>query len=453
VSSGKWEVEVKSEMQEEIGSVLDSMSREEVYHLYYDWYGFFARPSQQIPEENYLIWFILAGRGFGKTRSGAEWIRHRVENEGAKRIALVAPTASDCRDVMIEGDSGILNISPPWNMPNYEPSKRRLTWPNGAIATTYSAEEPDRLNGPQHDSAWSDEIGVWKYARDTWDILQFGLRLGDTRQIVTSTPKVQNISLIKEILGYKGTVLTTGTTYENLDNLSENFRNQIINRYEGTRLGEQELNARILEEVPGALWKREIIEKYRVTEAPELRRIVVAVDPAASASEKSSETGIITAGLGTDDHGYVLADDTLKASPSGWAHRAIRSYEQWQADKIIAETNHGGDMVIHTIQTVDSKVAVKKVTASRGKMVRAEPISSYYEQGKVHHVGKFPALEDQMCSYTHDSSDSPDRMDALVWALTELMATPQPFKWEQRPPRGGIEIKPWQDTWTVPRIW
>ena len=430
-------------MKEEIGNLFDSMSQEEIYQIYYDWYGCFARHNQQIPQEDYLIWFILAGRGWGKTRCGAEWIRHRVENEGAKRIALVAPTASDARDVMIEGDSGILNVSPPWNMPNYEPSKRRLTWPKGAIATTYSAEEPDRLNGPQHDTAWSDEIGVWKYARDCWDMLQFGLRLGDTRQIVTSTPKVQNISLIKEILGYKKTVVTTGTTYENLTNLSENFRNQIISRYEGTTLGEQELNARILEEVPGALWKREMIEKYRVDAAPELRRIIVAVDPAASVSEDSSETGIITAGLGSDDHGYVLADNTIKASPSGWAHQAIRCYENWSADKIIAEINHGGDMVINTIKTVDSKVPLKKVTASRGKIVRAEPISSLYEQGKVHHVGKFLALEDQMCSYTPESNDSPDRMDALVWAMTELMGERREWKYQQKMDVKYYEPKAW----------
>ncbi len=365
---------------------------------------------------------ILAGRGWGKTKSGSEYTKYGVESGRFKRVALVAPTSADCRDVMLEGDSGILKISSPYFMPVYESSKRRVTWPNGAIATLYSAEEPDRLNGPQHDFAWADEIGVWKYARDTWDMLQMGLRLGvNPRQIVTTTPKVQNISLIKQIMNLPSTVTTTGSTFENRDNLSKSFIETILDRYENTRLGQQELYARILDDVPGALWMREDIEKHRVKKHVNLTRIVVAIDPAVTNTEESDETGLIVAGKGVDGHGYVLSDNTLKASPKGWGQAAISLYDSFKADRIIAEVNNGGEMVEHVLRSIDLSVPYKAVHASRGKRVRAEPISAMYEQGKIHHVGIFPQLEDQMCSFTPDTEESPDRVDALVWAMTDLM--------------------------------
>lgn len=408
---------------------LESLTDTEVRILVHDWYGVFARDKQQIPVEDYSIWFILAGRGWGKNRTAAEWIRHRVETGKAKRIALVAPTAADCRDVIVEGESGILAVSPSWNKPVYESSKRRLTWPNGAIATLYSAEEPDRLNGPQHDTAWSDEIGIWSYCRETWDMLQFGLRLGDSKQIVTTTPKVNNLSMIKEIMQKKGTVVTKGTTYENKKNISKAFFETIIKRYEGLRIGRQELNAELLEDIPGALWKRELIDELRKlkTEIKELRRIVIGVDPQGkkdtrdkTIEEGQKRTGIVVCSGDDNGHGYVLEDATINGTPREWGMKAIEMYDKWKADKIVAEVNYGGDMVESVIRGIDPNVSLKLVRASRGKYIRAEPIASLYEQKRIHHVGIFPELEDEMCGFTPESTFSPNRLDAMVWGFTEL---------------------------------
>ncbi len=364
------------------------------------------------------MWLLLAGRGFGKSRTGAEWVREQVESGRSRRIALVAPTAADVRDVMIEGESGLLAICPPWNMPVYESSKRRLTWPNGAIATTYSAEEPDRLRGPQHDAAWCDEVAAWRYP-ETWDMLMFGLRLGvDPRCVVTTTPKP--IPIIRNLLKNPTTAITRGSTYENRANLAEAFFEQIVAQYEGTRLGRQELYAEVLDDVEGALWTRALIDQHRVKVAPELKRIVVAIDPAITASDDSDETGIVVAGLGVDNHGYALDDLSLRASPDGWARRAVEAYHARKADRIVAEVNQGGDMVEYTIRTVDPRASIKKVHAARGKQTRAEPIVALYEQGRIHHVGVLPQLEEQMCNWV-PGMDSPDRMDAAVWAFTELM--------------------------------
>jgi len=364
------------------------------------------------------VWLLLAGRGFGKSRTGAEWVREQVESGRSRRIALVAPTAADVRDVMIEGESGLLAICPPWNMPVYESSKRRLTWPNGAIATTYSAEEPDRLRGPQHDAAWCDEVAAWRYP-ETWDMLMFGLRLGvDPRCVVTTTPKP--IPIIRNLLKNPTTAITRGSTYENRANLAEAFFEQIVAQYEGTRLGRQELYAEVLDDVEGALWTRALIDQHRVKVAPELKRIVVAIDPAITASDDSDETGIVVAGLGVDNHGYALDDLSLRASPDGWARRAVEAYHARKADRIVAEVNQGGDMVEYTIRTVDPRASIKKVHAARGKQTRAEPIVALYEQGRIHHVGVLPQLEEQMCNWV-PGMDSPDRMDAAVWAFTELM--------------------------------
>jgi phage terminase large subunit-like protein len=396
---------------------LESLSDEETKQLLYDW-RFWARPNQLAPEGQWRVWLALAGRGFGKTRMGAEWVRAQAERGHNKRIALVAPTAADARDVMVEGESGILAVSPPWNRPRYEPSKRRLTWPSGNQATLYSAEDPDQLRGPQHSAAWCDEIASWKYPA-SWDMLLFGLRLGrDPRVVVTTTPRPTKE--IKRMLADPTCTVTRGSTFDNRANLAPVFFETIISRYEGTRLGRQEVYAEILDDNPGALWHRADVDEGRVSEYPELRRIVVAVDPAVSNTEDSDETGIVVAGVARNGHAYVLDDMSLKGSPNEWGMQAVAGLHKYKADRIVAENNNGGDMVEHTIRTVNSNAPYKAVHASRGKVIRAEPVAALYEQGKVHHVGSFPSLEDQLCQWEPGMS-SPDRLDALVWALTDLM--------------------------------
>ncbi len=387
--------------------------------MLYDW-SLWGRPEQIAPPGDWRVWLLLAGRGFGKTRTGAEWVRAQVEAGRCSRLALVAPTAADVRDVMIEGESGLLRISPPWMRPEYQPSKRRIIWPNGATATTYSAEDPDQLRGPNVDGAWADELAAWSYPQATWDMLMFTLRAGDDpRAVVTTTPRPTKV--IRDLIAAPSTHVTRGTTYENAANLAPAFLDTIIRRFEGTRLGRQELMAELLTDVPGALWKRDQLEALRVRKRPSLARIVVAIDPAISSGEDSDETGIIAAGLSDDGQGYVLEDASCRDTPARWAATAVMLYRDLQADRIIAEANQGGAMVEHTIRTVDANVPVKLVHASRGKLTRAEPVAALYEQAKVHHVGAFPALEDQLCSWTQGDADSPDRLDALVWALSDLM--------------------------------
>ncbi len=404
--------------------IISQLTPEAAQALLYDW-RFWAREKQIAPEGDWRTWLILAGRGFGKTRTGAELVREWAAG-GAKRIALVGATAADVRDVMIEGESGILAISPPWDMPSYEPSKRRLMWKNGARATAYSADQPNRLRGPQHDKAWCDELAAWRYA-EAYDMLQFGLRLGNNPQtVITTTPKPTRI--IREIMNNLHTVVTTGTTYENVANLAKQFIDHIIRKYEGTRLGLQELYARLLEDTPGALWKRTQIDDLRVNRVPELRRIVVAIDPPKSSEEGASEAGIVVVGIADNEHCYVLDDVSIdRATPSAWARQAIAAYYKYAADRVIGESNAGGEMVESTVRAEDKLVSFKLVHASRGKTPRAEPVSSLYEQGKVHHVGTFGTLEDQMCTWVQ-GDDSPDRMDALVWAISELtdIGIPEP---------------------------
>ena len=386
-----------------------------------DWRSI-ARIEQLPPSGDWSVWLILAGRGAGKTRTGAEWVRSLAEAASVPRIALVGPTSADVRDVMVEGESGILAICPNSNRPTYEPSKRRLTWPNGVQAAMFSSEEPERLRGPQHAAAWCDELCSWRNVRSTWDNLQFGLRLGKRpRQVITTTPKP--IKLLKEIVKRDGqdVVVTRGRTTDNAANLAPSFLSQIVARYEGTRLGRQELNAELLEDVQGALWTRDLLEEGRREKAPPMRRIVVAIDPAVSVSENSDETGIIVAGLGTDDHGYLIEDASGKLSPIEWARRAVALYHKHGADRIVAEANQGGLMVETTIRTVDQNVSFKGVHASRGKITRAEPIAALFEQFRIHLVGAFPELEDQLCTFEAGLPGSPDRLDAMVWTFTELM--------------------------------
>jgi predicted phage terminase large subunit-like protein len=401
-------------------SVLAMSSQDDQILAEYAWrWSFKARPEQLPPPGDWRTWCLLAGRGFGKTRTGAEYVRMMVESGKAKYVALVAPTAADARDVMVEGESGLLSICPPWNRPLYEPSKRRLTWPNGARATLYSADEPERLRGPQHDLAWCDELASWRYP-EAWDMLMFGLRLGsDPRVVVTTTPKPTKI--VKELVKAPTTAVTRGSSYDNRANLAPAFFDQIVKRYEGTRLGRQELYAEILTDVEGALWQYDTIERTRVQAGPKsYKRLVVAIDPAVSAEEGSDETGIIAAGLGPDGHGYILDDRSGRYSPRDWALRAVGLYEQHHADRIIAEVNNGGDLVEATLRTVKPGISYRAVHASRGKTTRAEPVAALYEKGMVHHVGSFPALEDQLCNWVQ-GDPSPDRLDALTWALTELM--------------------------------
>ena len=327
-------------------------------------------------------------------------------------------TAADVRDVLIEGESGILNISPDDFRPEYEPSKRRLTWPNGTMATLFSADEPNRLRGPQQHWAICDELASWRYP-EAWHMLMLGLRLGnDPRCAVATTPKP--VKHLHDLLALETTHITRGSTYENRANLAPAFFEQIIRRYEGTRIGRQEINAELLDDIPGALWNRAMLDSGRVSSFPELKRVVIGIDPEATSTEDSAETGIVAAGISEDGQGYVLGDYSLRALPEEWARAAISAYSIHKANSLIPEVNNGGEMVTYTIRTIDKNVPINPVHATRGKYMRAEPISSLYQQGKVHHVGSFAELEDQMCNWL-PGDKSPDRLDALVWALSDLM--------------------------------
>lgn len=400
---------------------LSELPDDEAALLEFYW-PFWARPAQVAPPGNWRTWLILAGRGFGKTRTGAEWVRESVKNYSL--VNCIAPTADDARDVMIEGESGILAICAPDERPTYRASMRRLEWPNGARTLIFTADEPERLRGKQHMRLWADELAAWRYP-EAWDQAMFGLRLGNSpRAVVTTTPKP--IEIIRRLVSDPNTYVTRGSTYDNRGNLAPAFFEQIIRRYEGTRIGRQELNAEILEDIEGALWTHAMIDSTRVAEHPDLVRIGVGVDPSGGATEGHDEQGIVVVGLGIDGDGYVLADYSCRLSPDGWGRRAVQAFQEHQADVIFVEKNFGGDMAISTIEqaarAMGTVVPIQPVTASRGKIVRAEPVAAMYEQGRVHHVGTFNELEDQMCLYVPGlSSMSPDRMDALVWVATEVL--------------------------------
>ena len=406
------------------------MSNSEIFdrfadRLEYDWPSI-ARPEQRLPPDDdpWAVFLYLAGRGAGKTRSGAEGVREWIESGRCRRVGLIAPTAADARDVMIEGASGILAVCPPSNRPIFEPSKRRLTWPSStlpssdAIATIYSAEEADRLRGPQHDGLWCDELAAWKDAQAVFDQAMFGLRIGrKPRAIITTTPRP--IKIIRDLLKRDDVKVTRGSTRSNAANLAPSFLTQIVSRYEGTRLGRQELDAEILDDAVGALWSRDLLEQTRRSAAPPLSRIVVGIDPSVSSnSENANECGLVVAGRAENGEAYVIEDASGVMSPIDWSRKAVMLYRKWSADRIVAEVNNGGGLVEATIRAVDKNVAFKTVHASRGKITRAEPIAALFEQNRCHLVGTFPMLEDQLCTYSAGSSESPDRLDAMVWALT-----------------------------------
>jgi phage terminase large subunit-like protein len=386
-----------------------------------------ARPAQLPPEGGWLTWLVLAGRGFGKTRCGSEWVRSEVSEKRASRIALIAETQKDLEEVMVFGQSGLASVFPPHQRPRITKKPIRIEFHTGAIATGYNATEPDQLRGPQFDCAWGDELAKWRYARETWDQLQFGLRLGaHPRQIVTTTPRP--IPILREILAAATTVVSRGVTIDNAANLAPSFIKSITDKYAGTRLGRQELSAEILDDVPDALWTRTALDRDRrkPDQIPKLKRIVVAIDPAAKKNEMPEDgaaTGIIVAGVGEDNRGYILDDQTCRESPNGWARMAVACYDRYQADCIVGESNNGGEMVEATVRAVRPLVPFHEVHASRGKWVRAEPVAALYEQGRVSHIGTFAALEDEMVNFATNGmvgDRSPDRVDALVWALTEL---------------------------------
>lgn len=403
--------------------IIASFTPEQLEELLYDWEGFNARPEQIAPPGDWDVWAAIAGRGWGKTRVGSEWVRKQIK-AGKKRIALIAETQKDLEDVMVNGESGIMSVFPPSERPKVTYKPVRMVFPNGAIALGYNGTEPGQLRGPQFDAAWVDELAKFRYGRETWDMLQFALRLGDKpRVLVTTTPLPTDI--IKDIVsGKEGKVhVTRGSTYDNASNLAAPFLKKIKDRYENTRLGRQELHAEILGDLPGALWTQSSIDAYRISEAPLMSRIVVAVDPAVTDTENSDDHGIIVAGLTPEKRGVVLEDASLSGTPNEWARRAISCYREWEADCIVVEVNQGGDMVAHTLRTVDPSVKIKEVRASRGKHIRAEPVSAHYEQGKVVHLGMLAKLEAEMTQMTsagYQGSGSPDRVDALVWAFTEL---------------------------------
>lgn len=402
---------------------LPRQSHKALATLYSDWIET-GRQSQFTPIGDWAVWLILAGRGWGKTRTGGtDATLYALKNPNV-RVAVVVPTFGDLKRVAFGGESGILSYLPRELLlsgrgQGYNSSAQEIRLYNGSIIQGFAATEPERLRGPQFHRAWCDEIAAWPYP-ETFDQLMFGLRLGQKPQcVITTTPKPTPI--IKNLVKRDGTVVTRGSTFDNAENLAPAALQQLKEKYEGTRLGRQELYAEVLDDIEGALWTWRLVEKAKAQEgsAPQLTRIVVAVDPAVTGNEDSDETGIVVAGV-EDGKYYVLDDLSLRGSPDQWARQAVEAYHHYGADRIVAEVNNGGDLVEKVIRTIDRSVPYTAVRASRGKILRAEPIAALYEQGKVFHCGTFKELEDQMTSYTPTSRKSPDRLDALVWALTEL---------------------------------
>lgn len=433
-SGAGWLASVTPEVVDEF---LGSLSNEALLAL--PWvFEFWALPHQLPPEGAWKSWVILGGRGAGKTRAGAEWVRAQVEGPRpadpgrARRVALVGETFDQVREVMVFGDSGILACSPPDRRPQWEATRRRLVWPNGAVAQAFSAHDPDSLRGPQFDAAWVDELAKWDKAEETWDQLQFALRLGDNpQQVVTTTPK--NVPVLKAVLRNPSSVVTHAPTDANRAYLAASFLEEVQARYGGTRLGRQELEGVLVEDAEGALWTTAMLERERVAQVPKLDRVVVAVDPPVTGHGGSDECGILVVGAVTegpvqDWRAYVLEDASVQgASPDGWARAALAAMARHGAERLVAEVNQGGDLVQAVIRQVDPLVPYRAVRASKGKAARAEPVAALYEQGRVSHLRGLARLEDQMCRMTvrgYEGKGSPDRVDALVWALTALMIEP-----------------------------
>ncbi len=431
--------------------VLDGLDPETLRHLLTDWH-FLRRPDQALPMGTWRTVLVMAGRGWGKSRFGAESINELVAEHGYRRVGLIGRTAADVRDVMVHGPSGLLNAGPPEYRPKHYPSKRLLRWPNGAEALTFSADKPDQLRGPQYDLVWGDEVATWR-SRDVWDQISFGLRIPHpmgARAILTTTPRPK--AWLRAIMQDPGTVTIRGRTMDNAANLDSEQVRKLLLRYQGTTIGRQELEGELFDEAPGARWKRSTLEEHRrldvismrlrerwvlgqaddalrdetaaaVLSSMRLQRIVVAVDPAVSSEEDSDETGIVVMGIDHERHLWLLDDVSGRFTPNVWATTAVASFRRWKADRIVAEKNQGGAMVESTIRQADRDVPITLVSASRGKEVRADPIAAVYEQGRAHHIRVFGDLEDQLCGWEPGDSDSPDRLDALVWAGTELLGS------------------------------
>ncbi|MFZ3582338.1 DNA-packaging protein [Loktanella sp. DJP18] len=401
-------------------------------------FDFWAMPHQLPPSGDWRSWVILGGRGAGKTRAGSEWVRAMVEgptpraNGQARRVAIIGETYDQAREVMVFGDSGIMACAPDDRRPDWIAGRKMLRWPNGAVATLYSAFDPEALRGPQFDAVWADELAKWKQGRNTWDMVEFGLRLGrHPRACITTTPR--NVPVLREMLERRSTVVTHATTFENAANLAPAFLEEVQRRFGGTRQGRQELDGVLLSDAPGALWSSTGLEEALVNSVPDLDRIIVAVDPPTTGHKGSDACGIVVAGVVMQGppqawRAYVLEDATVQAaSPLEWARAAVAAVRRHNADRLVAEVNQGGDMVEAIVRQVDPLVPYRKVTATKGKAARAEPVAALYEQGRVRHVRGLGTLEDQMCLMTTGGfmgSGSPDRVDALVWALHELMIGP-----------------------------
>jgi len=431
---------------DQVKAALGQLSKKQVEELHHDW-DFWARPEQKEPAgKDWNTWFICAGRGYGKTRAGVEWVRQQVK-KGHKRIAAIASTNSDILRVMIKGESGFLNVCYSGDKnskgkligyPHWSPTKRTLSWhkdgdhtkPEIATVEFFSSEEPERLRGPQYECIWADELAAWNNAEDTWDMAQFGLRLGKhPRVCVTTTPK--STALVRRLLKDPKTKVTTGSTFDNSGNLAPSFLENVKAQYEGTRLGRQELYAEVLTENEGALWTADMIDACQIDrdEVPDLERIVVSVDPAVTSNTESDMTGMVVAGIDINGIGYVLGDYTFRGSPEAWASKAIDLYHYWGASRIVYESNQGKDLIPTVMRTIDTNIPLRGVHASSAKIARAEPVSSLYERDKVKHVrnpqdegASLVELETQMTTFEPlGKQKSPDRYDALVWALTDLM--------------------------------
>ncbi|BBD96810.1 ATP-binding protein [Sphingobium amiense] len=421
VSDSEWLARADGRVRAALLARLDAGGAE---RLLTEW-RFLARAAQLPPQGDWRVWLMMAGRGFGKTRAGAEWVRSVAEADPAARIALVGATLGEARSVMVEGASGVLSIAPWWARPDYAPALRRLTWPNGAVATLFGAADPEGLRGPQFSHGWADEIAKWAGGEAAWDNLMMGMRLGERpRVLATTTPRP--VPLVRRLVGGDGVAVTKGATAENEANLAPGFVAAMAAAYGGTRLGRQELDGELIEEVEGALWTRDLIERCRVAHVPGvLARVVVAVDPPASAG--GDACGIVVAGVGGDGRGYVIADASVEGQrPEGWARAVAAAAMVHGADRVVAEANNGGQMVESVLRAAEAALPVRLVHASRGKAARAEPVAALYEAGRVAHRGAFPALEDEMCGLLAGGGyvgpgRSPDRADALVWAMSELM--------------------------------